>query len=110
MDRGLRSKKHGKLRAAEDANPLEGVGNIVDAMLVFACGLMLALAVYWNIDLGPVGERINVSRGREVTETPEIREDLIETLDQGKLYQRMGTVYKDPETGQLFMLTETDDE
>jgi hypothetical protein len=89
---------------------LEGVVNIVDAMLVFACGLMLALAVYWNIDLGPVGERINVSRGREVTEAPKIREDLIETRDRGKLYQKIGTVYKDPETGQLFMLTETGDE
>ena len=89
---------------------MEGVVNIVDAMLVFACGLMLALAVYWNIDLGPVGERINVSRGREVTEAPKIREDLIETRDRGKLYQKIGTVYKDPETGQLFMLTETGDE
>jgi hypothetical protein len=89
---------------------LEGIVNIVDAMLVFACGLMLALAVYWNIDLGPVGERINVSRGREVTEAPKIREDLIETRDRGKLYQKIGTVYKDPETGQLFMLTDTGDE
>jgi len=67
---------------------------------------MLALAVYWNIDLGPIGERINISRGREVTEVPELRDDLIETRDQGKLYERMGTVYKDPATGQLFMLTD----
>ena len=81
----------------------------MDAMLVFACGLMLALAVYWNIDLGPVGERININRGREVTDTPEIREDLVESQDRGKLYQKIGTVYKDPETGQLFMLTETGD-
>ena len=110
MSGGLRSRKYGKPRVFDDVNPLEGVVNIVDAMLVFACGLMLALAVYWNIDLGPVGERIDVTRGREVTEAPEIREDLIKTRDQGKLYQRMGTVYKDPETGQLFMLTDTDDE
>ena len=68
---------------------------------------MLALAVYWNIDLGPVGERIDLSQGREVTETPEIRKDLIETQGQGKLYEKMGTVYKDPETGKLFMLTES---
>jgi hypothetical protein len=103
---GLRSRKYGKPRVFDDVNPLEGVVNIVDVMLVFACGLMLALAVYWNIDLGPVGERIDVTRGREVTEAPEIREDLIKTRDRGKLYQRMGTVYKDPETGQLFMLTD----
>lgn len=106
MNAGLRNKGHRMLRSSEDVDPMEGTTNVVDAMLVFACGLMLALAVYWNIDLGPVGERIDVTRGREVTEAPEIREDLIKTRDRGKLYQRMGTVYKDPETGQLFMLTD----
>ncbi|NLC11400.1 MAG: DUF2149 domain-containing protein [Firmicutes bacterium] len=109
MNRRLREKRLIKLRTTAEVNPLEGVVNIVDAMLVFACGLMLALAVYWNIDLGPVGERININRGREVTDTPEIREDLVESQDRGKLYQKIGTVYKDPETGQLFMLTETGD-
>ncbi|MGI6066729.1 MAG: DUF2149 domain-containing protein [Bacillota bacterium] len=108
MDGGLRSRRQRLFNSSEDVNPIEGVINIADVMLVFACGLMLALAVYWNIDLGPVGERIDLNQGREVTETPEIRKDLIETQGQGKLYEKMGTVYKDPETGKLFMLTEGD--
>ena len=108
MDGGLRSRRRRLFNSSEDVNPIEGVINIADVMLVFACGLMLALAVYWNIDLGPVGERIDLSQGREVTETPEIRKDLIETQGQGKLYEKMGTVYKDPETGKLFMITEGD--
>ncbi len=95
------------LRLSEgSANPLEGVVNVVDAMLVFACGLMLALAVYWNIDLGPIGERVELQRGREVTEISGLRDDLVESEGQGELYEKMGTVYKDPRTGQLFMLTE----
>jgi len=102
---GLRSRRLRTLRTPEEVNPLEGAINIVDAMLVFACGLMLALAVYWNIDLGPIGERVNLNRGREVTQTPGLRDDLIETRDQGKLYEKIGTVYKDPATGKLFMLT-----
>lgn len=101
MDGGLRGRRCG---TQEEVNPLEGAINIVDAMLVFACGLMLALAMYWNVDLNP-GERINLKQGREVTETPAIRDDLIETQGEGELYERMGTVYKDPATGQLFMLT-----
>ncbi|MGI6597019.1 MAG: DUF2149 domain-containing protein [bacterium] len=109
MDGGLRNRQRRTLRATEDVNPLEGVVNIADVMLVFACGLMLALAVYWNIELGPVGERIDLNKGREVTEAPEIRDDLVETPDKGKIYERVGTVYKDPVTGQLFMLTECDD-
>jgi hypothetical protein len=103
---GLRSRRQRTFSISEDVNPIEGVINIADVMLVFACGLMLALAVYWNIDLGPIGERIDLNQGREVTETPEIRKDLVETQGQGKLYEKIGTVYKDPDTGQLFMLTE----
>jgi hypothetical protein len=89
----------------EDINPLEGAINIVDAMLVFACGLMLALAINWNVDLG-FRQRVNLEQGREMTDVPQIREDLIKTQGQGELYERIGTVYKDPATGQLFMLTD----
>lgn len=89
----------------EESNPLEGAINIVDAMLVFACGLMLALAINWNVDFG-MRQKVNLEQGREMTDAPEIREDLIKTQGQGELYERMGTVYKDPATGQLFMLTD----
>lgn len=88
----------------EDINPLEGAINIVDAMLVFACGLMLALAINWNVDLG-LGQRVNLEQGQAI-DNPQIRENLIETQGEGKLYERMGTVYKDPVTGELFMLTD----
>lgn len=103
MDRGLR--RNSRLNE-EDINPLEGAINIVDAMLVFACGLMLALALNWNVDLGLKQQRIDVEKGQEISDVPEIREDLIETQGKGQLYERMGTVYKDPATGKLFMLTD----
>ncbi len=103
MDRGLR--RSSRLNQ-EDVNPLEGAINIVDAMLVFACGLMLALALNWNVDLGLKQPQVNLERGREMTDVPEIREDLIETQGKGQLYERMGTVYKDPATGKLFMLAD----
>jgi len=99
----LRSSRR---RLAEDVSPLEGAINIVDAMLVFACGLMLSLVLHWNVDLEQIGKRVNLERGQEVTQLPEIRDDLIETENQGKLYEKMGTVYKDPTTGKLFMLTD----
>jgi hypothetical protein len=104
--RGLRNKRRRPLRISEDVNPMEGTTNIVDVMLVFACGLMLALSIYWNIDLGPIGERVDLQQGREVTNDIDLREDLIETQGQGDLYERVGTVYKDPQTGKLFMLTD----
>ncbi len=103
MDGGLRSRR--RLRTTEDVNPLEGAVNIVDAMLVFACGLMLALVINWNVDLANVGERVNLNRGQEVSQDADIRSDLIETQGQGELFEKMGTVYKDPVSGKLFMLT-----
>jgi len=101
---GLRSSR--RFRTPEDANPLEGAINIVDAMLVFACGLMLSLIIHWNINLDQAEERVDLERGPEVSQYTDIRNDLIETQGQGKLYEKMGTVYKDPVTGQLFMLTD----
>jgi len=101
---GLRNSR--RLRTPEDGNPLEGAVNIVDAMLVFACGLMLALVIHWNVDLEQVRERVELNRGQEVTQDQEVRDNMIETQEQGGLYERMGTVYKDPVTGRLFMLTE----
>lgn len=90
----------------EESSPLEGAINIVDAMLVFACGLMLALVIRWNVDLAQFGESINVTQGEEVTDDADIRSDLMETEGEGQLYQKLGTVYKDPETGKMFMLTD----
>ena len=103
MDGGLRRRR----RTFEEVNPMEGAINIVDAMLVFACGLMLSLIIYWNVDLKQTTERIDLRQGQEITQFPEIRDNLVESEEgQGKLYERMGTVYKDPATGQLFMLLE----
>lgn len=104
MDGGLRSRR--RARASEDVNPLEGAINIVDAMLVFACGLMLALVIHWNVDLDQAGARMKVTPGKDLSQAPDVREDLIETQGEGELYEKMGTVYKDPNTGELFMITD----
>lgn len=103
MRGGLRNRGRG---LTEDVSPLEGAINIVDAMLVFACGLMLSLAIYWNVDLGRTEEPLELDRGQELTQDPDIQSDLIETQGQGDLYEKIGTVYKDPDTGKLFMLTD----
>lgn len=74
-------------------------------MLVFACGLMLALVIRYDVDLTQVNERINITPGKELQDT-QIRTDLMETEGEGQLYEKMGTVYKEPATGKLFMLTD----
>lgn len=105
MNDGLRRRRRYNT-LNEEVSPLEGAINIVDAMLVFACGLMLSLVIRWNVDLVQPGNRIDVQKGQEVTENTNIREDLTKSEGKGQLYEKMGTVYKDPHTGKLFLLTE----
>ena len=114
MNRGLRTSRLRIGRVHEDVNPMEGVVNIVDAMLVFACGLMLSLIINWNVDIGQE-DMVEMSQGQEVTNKAfmdgyttlfrSVQDNLIESENEGNAFEKMGTVYKDPATGKLFMLT-----
>ncbi len=104
MNRGLRTSRLRIGRVHEDVNPMEGVVNIVDAMLVFACGLMLSLIINWNVDIGQE-DMVEMSQGQEVTDVEDVQDNLIESENEGNAFEKMGTVYKDPATGKLFMLT-----
>jgi len=90
----------------EDVNPMEGAINIVDAMLVFSCGLMLSLVIYWNIDIKQ--EPIPVTQGAEMTEVEDIKEELDASADESGegIYERVGTVYVDPATGKMYLVDE----
>ncbi|MDR1028865.1 MAG: DUF2149 domain-containing protein [Clostridiales Family XIII bacterium] len=87
----------------EDANPMEGAINIVDAMLVFACGLMLSLVIYWNVDIQNK-ELVPVEQGAEVSEMDSMAEEVRDTVDDEAQYERMGTVYVDPATGKMYLV------
>ena len=88
----------------EEINPMDGVANLADVMLVFACGIMLALIINWNVDVGSVLDNsVQVEQGQEVTGLENLGEGQGELSDDGK-YEEMGTVYRDPETGNLYMV------
>ena len=87
----------------EGPDPMSGVANIVDAMLVFACGLMLAIVTFWNVDLPNIQKVIQSNEMKEVNDI-EVTEDQMEA--DGSAYTQKGMVYEDPETGKLYMLTE----
>jgi hypothetical protein len=86
----------------EDINPMEGAINIVDAMLVFACGLMLSLVIYWNVDLRSDG-MIPVSQAQAGMQN-EVGSG-VGTVDEAKSgdFEEVGKVYRDPTTGNLYM-------
>ena len=99
---GLRG---GHLRSKDDADPMASVANIADIMLVFACGLMMALVTVWNIDFTPLSELQD--KQLEAIDTPE---DMPEDMsDAGNAYVEKGMVYQDPKTGKYYMVTEDKD-
>ncbi len=93
-----------KKRAHSDENPLEMMANLMDVMLVFACGLMLALFMNPNIDVEP--QEVEYTTGQEITDS-EISDNGSESeMDQEREYKKMGVVYQDPETGKLYMVSD----
>jgi hypothetical protein len=99
--------RRGKLRRSgsmidDDVNPMEVAVNIVDAMLVFACGLMLSLVVYWNVDLSG-GGMTPVSQGTEVPEAEVLQEQMESSSESGSGFEEVGKVYRDPATGKLYL-------
>ena len=103
MARGFREsrfRRRGEI--SEDVNPSAYIVNLADCMLVLACGFLVALVSYWNIDISP--EVTDVDR----TAMEEVDPESLSSQDfaDGSYYVETGTVYQDPNTGQYFMVEE----
>jgi hypothetical protein len=89
----------------QDDEPLGPLANLVDIMLVFACGLIAAL-VAQSADLKQhfnVENSKAVEAGKELVEVPE---SLKNSVQGAEGYQSMGQVFKDPETGKLILISQ----
>lgn len=78
-----------------DEDPRSSLVNLVDVMLVFACGLMAALAANGKAQLMPPTP---IEKGQEI-ERPATGTGL-----QGQGYSRVGEVFRDPKTGKLILV------
>ena len=93
-----------RMRAEDTAvNPMDGLGNLADAMLVLAVGIMLALVLNWKLDLTAI------SAEPEATEAPiEISEEDMQSTSQeldADALQRVGALYYDETTGTYYAIT-----
>lgn len=103
--RSLRGSRFGRrTQMGEDINPSAYIVNLADCMLVLACGLMVALVTAWQIDLGV--RKLDESTLTEI-DPQELTEDITEG---GSYYVEVGTVWRDPNTGIYYILTESSDE
>lgn len=84
----------------EENDPLSGVANLSDVMLVLACGLMVAIVTFWRVDLSRVASIIDKDQMREIQNA----EEIVDTGEIGKGFESMGTAYTDPETGKVYII------
>ncbi|MDR1605264.1 MAG: hypothetical protein LBS10_10870 [Gracilibacteraceae bacterium] len=83
METRLRSRRPRRLRR-EEIDPAEGVANLADLMLVFICGLMLSIIMYYHVSFGEPASGADSG--------------LVES----------GYVYVDPETGKAYAVMPAD--
>ena len=82
-----------------EGSPMESIANIVDVMLVFACGLLLALVTVWDVDIG-----LDRPDNNNMYEVSDVVEDS-QSVSKDNL-QEAGKVYRDPATGNLYFIEE----
>ena len=87
-------------RGREDVDPMSSMGNIGDVMLVFACGLMVALVVAWNVDLAQF-QQVETDQELSSNDVEQITEQL---YGEGNAFVEKGRVYQDPTTGKYYLV------
>jgi len=93
----------------QDNDPLAGFANIMDVMLVFALGLMLALVaqsreLQEHLSIEPaLKNKVEITTGNELIEAPESIDKALNGKANGM--QSLGQVYKDPKTGKLILIS-----
>lgn len=96
---------------SQEQEPLGPLANLIDIMLVFACGLIAALVAlspelgqHFQINKSAVSAQMQPvsSVGKELTSAPETLKNKLQSQEG---YQSMGQVYRDPETGKLILIS-----
>lgn len=87
----------------EEVDPMATVANLVDAMLVLAVGIMLALIVSWNLNIAENGQVSDNAR-REDALSDFTEDDISNTEVTEENLEKQGTVYYDPETDKYYII------
>lgn len=98
--------KNGNLFSDSDADPMSGVSNLADVMLVLAVGIMLALIMNWHISVsgGSVTQMEKGSMKKIDRSELETSQDKESKTNQQSNLQKKGTVYVDKKTGTMYLV------
>lgn len=98
-----------KLRYSPEAavNPMDGLGNLADAMLVLAVGIMLALLLHWKVDITAItSETVPENQNEQIAiDESDMSETEENALNEEEM-QKIGALYFDEETGKYYAVVE----
>jgi len=97
---GRLGRRRRSLMNEPEWNPLETLSNLVDVMLVFACGLMIAIILYWNVDLSKV---VDIITEEDLVQVEHL-DDAAKDGSMAEDFDSKGIVYEDPETGKMYIV------
>ena len=119
----LRSRALSRRTEEAPVDPMSSIGNLADAMLVLAVGIMLALIVHWNVDISTSGGTMSdsgqsyaadgeggnsaIDRDSAVNFSQDEldnmqSQDKLDSSDTGM--EKLGEVYYDAATGQYYIV------
>ncbi len=125
MSRRRRNRRRDRFGEKADVNPLNYTGNLSDAMLILAVGIMLALVVHWNVDVSTSGgdmsdsgkslsqnanegsggeESVNKDKASSFSSDDMQQLDNPEDLDGGSGMDKLGEVYYDADSGKYYVI------
>lgn len=81
----------------EEVNPMDGTGNLADAMLVLAVGMMLAVVVNWKVDFTASSAVQKLDKAQTLSESE------VQEVTSNEALEEKGVVYQDPDTGELYI-------
>ena len=94
-----------------DVNPMDGVSNMSDCMLVLAVGIMLAVVINWKVDIRAAysaknTENVNEDQMIELDDENTQNSNNVSYEDLESKYKKSGIVYTDVNTGKTYVVIE----
>lgn len=84
----------------QGGSPTDSLANLMDVMLVFACGLIVALVAHYGVQLGATQPD-----GMQEISSSQVEQASQSDSEKSGIYDEVGTVYRDAATGKLYVVT-----
>lgn len=99
------SSRRMNMDADSTANPMDGLGNLADAMLVLAVGIMLALIIHWNVDITVPEANSAEQTEQQIPIDPGDLQDQTDAAASEDM-SHIGEIYYDEATGTYYAVME----